>query len=49
MCDDVKVGMERLTHWERTAVVTDSDWISQMTKLFAFLWPGDVRVYPLRS
>ena len=45
--DDVKVGMEHLAHWERAAIVTDIDWISHATKLFAFLWPGDVRVFSL--
>lgn len=44
--DDVKVGMEHRTHWERVAIVTDIDWISHTTKLFAFLWPSDVRVFP---
>lgn len=47
MWDDLKVGMEYLTHWERVAIVTDIDWISHTTKLFAFLWPGDVRVFSL--
>jgi hypothetical protein len=39
--------MEHLAHWERAAIVTDIDWISHTTKLFAFLWPGDVRVFSL--
>jgi hypothetical protein len=47
MWDDIKAGMEHLVHWERVAIVTDIDWISHATKLFAFLWPGDVRVFPL--
>jgi SpoIIAA-like len=45
--DDLKVGVELRTHVERVAVVTDIDWISHTTKLFAFLFPGDVRVFPL--
>ena len=47
MWDDVKVGMEHLAHWERVAIVTDLDWISHVTKLFAFLFPSEVRVFPL--
>ncbi|MGO8950331.1 MAG: STAS/SEC14 domain-containing protein [Ktedonobacterales bacterium] len=45
--DDVKVGMEHLAHWERIAIVTDIDWIGHTTKLFAFLFPGEVRVFSL--
>ena len=45
--DDVKVGMEHLADWERVAIVTDTDWISHTTKLFAFLFPGEVRVFSL--
>jgi hypothetical protein len=45
--DDVRVGMEYLAHWERVAIVTDIDWISHTTKLFAFLFPGEVRIFPL--
>jgi hypothetical protein len=45
--DDVKVGWEHRTQVERVAVVTDIDWISNTTKLFAFLFPGEVRVFPL--
>jgi hypothetical protein len=47
MWDDVKVGMEHFAHWERVAIVTDIDWISRTTKLFAFLFPGEVRVFSL--
>jgi hypothetical protein len=47
MWDDVKVGVEHLTRWERVAVVTDIDWISKATKLYAFLMPFEVRVFPL--
>ena len=47
MWDDLKVGLEHLTRWERVAAVTDIDWISRATKLYAFLMPFEVRVYPL--
>lgn len=45
--DDAKVGLGALSHWERVAVVTDIDWIGKATKLFAFLMPFAVRVFPL--
>jgi hypothetical protein len=45
--DDVKVGLEHFGHWERVAVVTDIDWVSTTSKLFAFLIPGGLRVFPL--
>lgn len=47
MWDDFKVGMGHFTHWERVAVVTDVDWISNGMKVFAFLMPGDVRHFAL--
>jgi hypothetical protein len=40
--------IEVLPHFpERVAIVTDIDWISHTAKLFAFVLPGDVRVFPL--
>ena len=43
--EDFKVGMERLTRWERIAVVTDVDWIKQTVRLFSFLIPGMVKTF----
>ncbi len=45
--DDVKVSMAHRGQVERVAVVTDIDWISHSTRLVAFLFPGDVHVFPL--
>jgi hypothetical protein len=47
MWEDFKVGMEHYTHWERIAIVTDMDWISNALKVFAFLMPGEIRHFPL--
>ncbi|HEY7342570.1 MAG TPA: STAS/SEC14 domain-containing protein [Ktedonobacterales bacterium] len=47
MWEDFKVGMEHFTHWERIAIVTDMDWISNALKVFAFLMPGDIRHFTL--
>lgn len=45
--EDLKIGVEHLTRWERIAVVTDVEWIGHMIKTFNFLMPGDVRVFPI--
>lgn len=44
--EDFKVGMEHLLRWERVAVVTDVDWIRRTMKLFGFLIPGEMKVFP---
>jgi hypothetical protein len=33
--------------WERSAIVTDTDWIARATRLFAWMIPGEARVFPL--
>lgn len=43
--EDLKVGVEHLTRWERMAVVTDVDWIRHMVNAFRFLMPGQMRVF----
>jgi hypothetical protein len=47
MWDTVKVKVGHFTQWGRVALVTDLDWISHTVKLFAFLMPWDVRLFPL--
>lgn len=48
---DAKLGFElAIRHrdaWVRSAIVTDIDWIAQATRLFAWMIPGEVRVFPL--
>jgi hypothetical protein len=46
MWDDLKVGLGNLTRWERIAVVTDVQWIGNALKVFGFLKPGQVQVFP---
>ena len=41
--------MEHVRHWERIALVTDVDWIGAAMKVFSFLMPGDVRLFPLAA
>lgn len=43
--EDLKVGVEHLTRWERMAVVTDVDWMKHLIKAFWFLLPGQLRVF----
>jgi SpoIIAA-like len=45
--EDFKVGMEHFTRWQRVAVVTDVDWIRHTMRLFSFIMPGDMRVFPV--
>ena len=45
--EDLKVGLARLPHWEKLAVVTDIAWIRQAVSAFAFLIHGKVKVFPL--
>jgi len=47
MWEDLKIGIEHLSRWERIAVVTDVYWIKHTIKAFGFLIPGAVRVFPL--
>ena len=44
--EDFKVGVAHLSRWERIAVVTDVDWMRQTMRLFNFIIPGDVRIFP---
>ncbi|HTS78855.1 MAG TPA: STAS/SEC14 domain-containing protein [Bryobacteraceae bacterium] len=44
--EDLKVGVEHLTRWERMAIVTDVDWIRHVVNAFRFMMPGNLRVFP---
>ncbi|MGH7814191.1 MAG: STAS/SEC14 domain-containing protein [Candidatus Binataceae bacterium] len=44
--EDLKIGVEHPTRWERVAVVTDVDWIRHAINAFRFMMPGRVRVFP---
>jgi hypothetical protein len=49
--EDAKLGFDlSVRHhdaWERSAIVTDIDWIAHATKLFAWMIPGEARVFPI--
>ena len=41
------LGIRHHKQWERSAIVTDIEWMARATKLFAWMIPGEARVYPL--
>ena len=43
--EDLKLGLEHLSRWERVAVVTNVDWIRIALNVFRFLVPGEMRVF----
>lgn len=43
--EDLKLGIEHNSLWERVAVVTDVGWIRHLVGAFRFLMPGEVRVF----
>jgi hypothetical protein len=48
--EDTKLGYEAIVkhhgEWERSAIVTDIHWMARATKVFAWMIPGEARVYP---
>jgi hypothetical protein len=45
MWEDMKVGLQHLTSWEKIAVVTDIEWIRAAMKVFGFLLHGHIRLF----
>jgi hypothetical protein len=41
------LGVRHHDAWVRSAIVTDIDWMARATKLFAWMIPGEARVFPL--
>lgn len=50
MAQDAKVGLGlgvgHHSAWRRTALVTDVEWVRRAIHLFAWMAPGEVRVFP---
>jgi hypothetical protein len=44
--EDMKIGVEHPTRWERVAVVSDVDWIVQMMRLCSLLIPCPTKLFP---
>lgn len=45
--EDLKLGAQHPTSFERVAIVTDARWAGAATKLFSILLPGQARAFPL--
>ena len=43
----VDLGVRHHDAWVRSAIVTDIDWMARATKWFAWMIPGEARVFPL--
>ncbi|HQT26449.1 MAG TPA: STAS/SEC14 domain-containing protein [Burkholderiales bacterium] len=44
--EDMIVGLEHFSKWERVAAVTDVQWIAHTLNAFRFLMPGRMKVFP---
>ena len=44
---DLKVGVEHFRASKRIALVTDIEWMKNLTTLFGWMTPGEVRTFPL--
>ncbi len=44
---DLKVGIDHLRAWKRTALVTDIEWMTSLTHLFGWMTPGETRTFSL--
>jgi hypothetical protein len=40
------LGVRHHGEWERSAIVTDQEWLARATRLFAWMIPGEARVFP---
>ena len=45
--EDAKIGLRALRLFEGCAIVSDADWISNMTRFLGFLTPCPIRVFPI--
>ena len=43
----ITLGLGHLSAWKRTALVTDVDWIRKALQMFAWMTPGEVRLFDL--
>jgi hypothetical protein len=41
------LGFRHHSEWVRSAIVTDIEWMTRATRLFAWMIPGEARVYPV--
>lgn len=43
---EVLLGLNNITKWNRAAIITDKDSIQNFTAIFSVLMPGEVRFFP---
>lgn len=41
----INAGLKHRSAWKRAAVVTDTEWIRKALRLFAWMVPGELRVF----
>jgi stage II sporulation SpoAA-like protein len=46
---DLKVGVEHFRAWKRIAVITDIQWMQQMTSIFGWMTPGEVKTFAIED
>ena len=46
MWDDLKVALQHPTAWEKVAMVSDTNWITRITKFCGLFVPFPVKVFP---
>ena len=44
--EDLKLGVEHLTRWKKIALVTDVDWMVDVTRFFGWMTPGELKHFP---
>jgi hypothetical protein len=49
MKTSLNLGVGHHKVWERSAIVTDIDWMARASKLFAWMIPGEARVFGLNQ
>jgi hypothetical protein len=51
MWEDAKTGFDlgvrHHDQWRRSAIVTDQEWLARAARMFAWMIPGEARIYPL--
>ena len=45
MWEDTKLGFKTFNSYERMAIVTDATWVRRSIKAFAWVMPGEVKVF----
>ncbi len=43
--EDAKLGIGHLHKWKRCAVVTSHDWVRHLIGVFAWMMPGEIKVF----